>query len=345
MKKEVVVIGGGIAGCSSAYFLQKAGFEVTLYEKNTLCGGGSFAAGAFLSPKLSKPSPYKEYLNTALRFSLDFYEKNFPSTFKRTSLHKYPKDEKDWQKLLSYEEFIDFKYEKKDDFFILDFAGIVDPKEVCKKLVEKIQVYENTHIEDLQEFKDKIIIIAHPNQNLLHLPYIKTKDIGGYRYDVLFKGCETKEFNSHRELSVSCYFKKKIAVGATYLRGEKELEEKALCDSEHLLKKAQDFYPMVNMKLLKHYTGYRNMTFDFFPIVGKAINSDATLKKYPYIKKGTKVPPSKYIYYEDIYLHTALGSRGFVYAPYNAKLLTDHITKNTSIPDRLSPVRLFKKLK
>lgn len=343
--KEFIVIGGGIAGCATAYFLHKVGFEVTLYEQDTICSKGSYAAGAFLSPKLSKPSPYKEYLNTSLRFALDFYEKNFPDIFQKVPLYKYPKDEDDWQKLQSYEEFIDFDYIKKDKYYQLNFAGIVDPKKLCYALIKDISYHEHTPIKNLEEFKDKNIIIATPNQRFLDTPYIKTKDIGGYRYDVLYDECEKKKHNSHRELSISCYFQNKIAIGATYIRKKCDLSLKAQEDSEDLLKKAKDFYDLPNLEILKSYTGYRNMTFDYFPIVGKLIDATATLKKYPYIKKGTKVPPSKYIYHDNIYIHTALGSRGFVYAPYNAHLLVENILKNKNISDRLSPVRLFKKLK
>ena len=63
-------------------FFQKAGFNVTLFEKNTICSGGSYPAGAFLSPELSKPSKYKDYLNSALKFSLNFYKTFFPLLLK-----------------------------------------------------------------------------------------------------------------------------------------------------------------------------------------------------------------------------------------------------------------------
>ena len=44
--RQIAVVGGGIAGLMSAWYLAKAGCQVTLYEKNT-CGSGTtqFAAG------------------------------------------------------------------------------------------------------------------------------------------------------------------------------------------------------------------------------------------------------------------------------------------------------------
>ena len=341
--KKVKIIGAGIAGCCSAYFLKKAGFDVEVFEKNTVCSGGSAGAGAFLSPKMSKPSPYKSYLNDALAFSLDFYEKNFSSCFKRVTLEKYPKDSEDWQKLQSYEEFIEFEYQKKDGYFELDFAGLVEPKELCYALLEGISYHENYEVQSLDEFEDSIIVIATPNQNFLDLPYLRTKNISGYRYDVRFDGYEKRDKNSHRELSISACFGDCVRIGATYIRGQKDIQLMADEDSFGLLKKAKEFKNLKNLKVLKSYTGVRNMSFDFFPVVGKAINYHETIKKYPYIKKGTKVPSSKYIYHDNIYLHTALGSRGFVYAPYNAYLLAKLVKEEVNIHKKLSCERLFKK--
>ena len=34
LKPQIAVVGGGIIGICSAYFLQKAGFQVTLLDKN-----------------------------------------------------------------------------------------------------------------------------------------------------------------------------------------------------------------------------------------------------------------------------------------------------------------------
>ncbi len=345
MKYDFLVIGAGIAGSSTAYFLKEAGYKVLVVEKNSICSGGSFGAGAFLSPKLSKPSRYKDYLNEALRFSLDFYAKNFPSLLKKVALHKYPIDEKDYKKLQSYEEFIDFEYEKKNGFYKLDFAGFIDPQKLCQALLKDIDVLENREVtkENLHDFCAKNIIIAYPNQALFKAKYLKTKDIGGYRYDVRFSGCEDKGFNSHKDCSISCFHNNKIAIGATYIKDTQNLEDDAKTDKYNLLQKAQNFFKMQELEVLQQYTGVRNMSFDFFPIVGKLIDEKATLSKYPYIKNGSKVPSSKYIYHENVYIHTALGSRGFVYAPYNSMLLVDMIVKNKEIENYLSPERSFLK--
>lgn len=51
---DVVVIGGGVIGCSTAYYLQKEGLQVTLLERGELCSGasGSNQGGATFSRTL-----------------------------------------------------------------------------------------------------------------------------------------------------------------------------------------------------------------------------------------------------------------------------------------------------
>ena len=43
---DAVVIGGGIHGCATAYFLAKAGWSVVLLEKEYLASGGTGRSGA-----------------------------------------------------------------------------------------------------------------------------------------------------------------------------------------------------------------------------------------------------------------------------------------------------------
>ncbi len=66
MSKRVVVIGGGIIGLCSAYYLQKEGHEVIIVDKSNLDSGASYVNAGFLSPShvipLSAPGVMKEGL-------------------------------------------------------------------------------------------------------------------------------------------------------------------------------------------------------------------------------------------------------------------------------------------
>ena len=53
---KTVVIGGGLAGVQSAYFLMKDGHQVTLLERNDELGAeASFANGGLLTPSHAAP--------------------------------------------------------------------------------------------------------------------------------------------------------------------------------------------------------------------------------------------------------------------------------------------------
>jgi len=50
MSKKVVIIGGGIIGLSSAYFLLKEGHEVTVIDQSDISSGASFVNAGYISP-------------------------------------------------------------------------------------------------------------------------------------------------------------------------------------------------------------------------------------------------------------------------------------------------------
>jgi D-amino-acid dehydrogenase len=66
MSKKVIVIGGGIIGLCSAYYLQKEGHEVTIVDQSNLDGGASYVNAGYLSPShiipLSAPGVMKKGL-------------------------------------------------------------------------------------------------------------------------------------------------------------------------------------------------------------------------------------------------------------------------------------------
>ncbi len=321
-------------------------------ERDSIGSGDSNAAGAFLSPKISKPSPYKTYLNDAFAYSLAFYKEHFPTLLQQCGLLKLPLDAEDEERLRSYEPYIDVVWQKRDEAYFFPEAGLIEPRALITALLQDIEVVEQYRYHDISyhdkwqidDFSATHLIIATGSAPLpFDLPYLLRKKIGGYRYDVRYHDMQHLRHNIHRELSFSHYHDNRVIIGATHIRDESDLEKAATHDSHQLLEKAREIVPLKELKILKNYTGYRSSTRDYFPIVGKVIHHDKTLEAYPYIQKGSKVPSEKFITFPNLYIHTALASRGFVFAPYNAMLLADLVLENREIEERLSPVRLFRK--
>lgn len=353
--KTCIVVGAGIAGAATAFELAEAGLDVLVLESKEVCSGGSAAAGAFLSPKISKPSAYKTYLNTALAYSLAFYEKHFPPLLQKRGLLKLPLNKEDRKRLESYEPYIDIAWQKHPDGYFFPDAGIIPPHALCRAMLSHKRITVHTHRVDTLKFENDrwyvddlfeakyLILATGATAEPLPLPYLRTKYIGGYRYDIRFDGDTQLCHNIHKDLSLSLFTQNRVILGATHIREKIDLHEAAKEDRYRLVERAQAFYPMPNLKILRHYVGYRRFTFDYFPVVGEAVDAKATHAAYPYIRSGAKVPFEKYRYFKGLYLHTALGSRGFVFAPWNARLLREHILKQKAIPNPLLPATRFMK--
>lgn len=86
--KNCVVIGGGIIGLCSAYFLQKEGHQVTIVDQSNLDSGASYVNAGYLSPShiipLSAPGVMKKGLKWMFNPSSPLYIKpRFNSDFLR----------------------------------------------------------------------------------------------------------------------------------------------------------------------------------------------------------------------------------------------------------------------
>ncbi|WP_430907578.1 NAD(P)/FAD-dependent oxidoreductase [Maribacter sp. 2-571] len=65
--KEVLVIGGGIVGLSSAYFLHKQGCKVTVVDKSAMNSGASFVNAGYLTPSHIIPLAAPGMISMGLR--------------------------------------------------------------------------------------------------------------------------------------------------------------------------------------------------------------------------------------------------------------------------------------
>ena len=352
---DYVIVGGGIAGCSISYFLNQANKKILLLEQNEIASGGSGAAGAFLSPLLGKPNPFKELVNQSLQFSVKFYKNNMSDCITQCGVLRLPKNEDDIKKFLSFEPYNPFEYNNIKDGFYFPIGAIVDSKMICHSLIRCIDKKEHFRLYSIiykdhfyllnNQIKTKSIIFTTGYEtNLLNEDYLKDaiRPIWGQRIDILTSIKTT--YNYHKNCSVSISKphnnKYQLSIGATHHRfvTQKQCNETEI---HTLIKKAREIIDIPDYEVINQYCGVRSGSKDYFPIVGNIINTKATLQKYPSLIHGTKIPNSLFIRYKNLYIFNGLGGRGFVLAPYIAKLFSDLLLKQNIINKHILLDRLF----
>lgn len=372
---DFLIIGAGSAGCNSASYLQKKGFKVAIADQDGVASGGSGAAGAFLSPLAGVENSYNRFINSALEYALEFYEKEVPNSIVKKGVLRVANDNFDTTKLqtnsiknrfISTNELkeISQNFTKIDGYFY-ENAAILNPHEVCKKLIENCDFY-SLHVEALRyedgfylfdDFKAKHVILAQGViKPIVATPYIEIAPIFGVKIDI--KTTTKVPFNIHKSISISTNKKDStISIGATKERHDTtEMKCLTSCDKcafyvnseqwqvEELLRETRELIELKNIEVSKIYRGARATIKSYFPVIGKVIDYDESLKKYPSIKNGTKIPPESLTYFPNLYIINALGSRGFVVAPLLAKLLCEEILDSKKIPQELSSEKLFYKI-
>ena len=77
MSKKILIVGGGIIGICSAYYLSKSGHDVTIIDKYGMNSGASYVNAGYLSPghiiPLAAPGVIKQGLKWMFNSSSPFY--------------------------------------------------------------------------------------------------------------------------------------------------------------------------------------------------------------------------------------------------------------------------------
>jgi tRNA U-34 5-methylaminomethyl-2-thiouridine biosynthesis protein MnmC len=358
---DYVIIGAGISGCSVAYELAKYNDNILLIDKNSdIASGASGAAGAFLSPLLGKPNPFKDLVTKSLIYSTKFYENNFPKYFNNCGTTRIPQTQEDENKFKSYIPYMDFEFETENDGYYFKIGSVVDSFNMCKAMisscensVQKRFNYEVTKLEykdDLWILNDqikakKIIFASGSDISLLNQFYLKIRPVWGQRIDI--STSTTFSHNYHKACSVSqskplLNNKHLVSIGATHHRDKSGIDN-VLDNSTELINKAHEIKKLNDVEILNHYVGARACSIDYFPIVGNIIDSKKTLEDFPYLVNGTHVDINRFTRFNNAYILTGVGGRGFVLAPYLANKLVNNIIKNEELDNNILTDRLFQR--
>jgi len=354
---DYIIVGAGIAGSSIAYELKKHSNNILIIEKeDKIAFGASGAAGGLMSPLLGKPNKFKTLVNDALKYSTNFYKSNIPNHINQCGTLRIPKDKNDEKKFKEYIPFIDMPYEIEQGGCFFPDASVVNSHAICKALIGDISIQYNEEVKAIQ-YEDNIwqinakyytknlILTTGASKSLIDEFYLKIRAIWGQRIDISTTSCINH--NYHKECSVTASSKIdentfKVSIGATHHRF---VEYKTIDknDTEILLQRASDIVSLKDVKVINEYAGARAASVDYFPLVGKVIDSKKTLEEFAYLKNGTNVNEKRFTRYENLYILNGVGGRGFVLSPYLAKQLCDLIIHNKEVDEQINVNRLFKR--
>jgi len=360
---DVIVIGAGIAGCSSAYFLKEKGLKVLVLDRAGIAvAGGSAAAGAFVSPKIGKGSALQTLTNEAFEFAKDFYLENFPEYFKQTGVIRIPKDEEDAKLFVEYEKYNHSKREWLNEenleergiknakkSFLFDEAGICDAPKMCEAFLEGIDYVQydvkSLTYEDefwhIGTYRAKKLILATGYENkFFDLRYMGIKGTWGTRGD--YVSSLNLNVSMHKKISVSANIEGIVKIGATH---EKEISSCVGCGEKPLnglLEIATDMVDTSDFKLQERFCGMRAGSKDYFPLLGSVIDVSEMLEAHPKLVRGAKLEEEP-MFIENLYVCNGLGGRGFVWAPLMGKMLAEKIVDGKEVDVRVNPKRLFLK--
>lgn len=374
---DYLVIGAGIAGCSLVHFLKNYSTSILLIDKNEdVAFGASGAAGAFLSPLLGKTNKFKDLVTKSLNFSINYYKEFFSDELINCGTCRIPKNQEDEEKFQSYIPFMDFEYEKFEEGYFFPIGSVVKPYEVCKKLskdVDKLFNFNVTKIERIEDFwlinneikAKNLFLTTGANISLIDEEYFDIRAVWGQKIDILTSS--KIDINYHKECSLSK--SKKIdenrylvSIGATHNRFNKDMRNSSYnlelaninkiehneetkeiieADIQKLLKKANDIKELNNIEVIDVKIGARASSVDYFPMVGKLVDSKKSIEKFPHIKNGTHIKNENLIMKDNLFVLNGVGGRGFVLSLYLANQLVESIFNNKKLDDEITNYRLF----
>lgn len=377
---DYIIIGAGIAGCSTAYFLSKHSKSVLLIDRNCdVAQAASGAAGAFLSPLLGKENKFKELVSKSLKFSTSFYKENIPEEINNCGVVRIPKNEEDRKKFESYKPFMDFPYEEEGEGYFFEIGSQVNAYGICNFLAKNVEKAFDYEVNNIKKEDDKwlvnsdyqaknLILTTGADVELIEEDYFKIRAVWGQKIDVYTSNVIRKNYHKECSLSSSKFIKEKnknrVSIGATHHRLTCDVDICNLCvqganinktsshsysldtlssDTQKLLKLANEIQKLDDVEVCDVKVGARASSVDYFPMLGKLIDSEKTIKEFPHLKNGSFIKDEMLSNIDNLFVLNGVGGRGYVLSPYLAKNLVDHIIKDKELNKDVTTQRLFKR--
>ena len=181
-----IVIGGGIAGCSTAYALAQRGIKVTLLERNTaIASEASGNPQTMLYPRLSGDDTASQFALASYLYSLDFIKtlNLSPTDFNVCGMLQLgfnPRELARIQKVAAFfesEAFVKYVSAKEasrlagvelmHDAIYFPNAAWVNPQPLCQRLIDHQNISVKTSISVNKLLKNNDLFEVYSNDNLV----------------------------------------------------------------------------------------------------------------------------------------------------------------------------------
>ena len=353
----VAVIGAGMAGLNMAYYLERAGYSVTVFEsENEIAAKASGNKRGMMYPLISKkPDRLGSFTEAGAHFSysqikelglehreglLEFISSDKKALRFGEALSRYSTD---------YVEMVDTEYSKKA---VLHKRGLsISPLEYCRSLSETLQgsIKLNKKLNSLsqskggwllsfadgsqEEFTAVFMAGAYESgdlEQLVHLPMRRSRgQIAYIDKELVSSAKQDLNFINYLTEADDCYI-----LGATF--DVDDLDSKCrVDDTQSLLDSIHKYFPGVvseeiEAEKLAGKVCFRTVIKDYFPIVGGCPDEKDYKTLYGSLKHGK--PISRYDegeYHKNLFVSCGHGSRGLTFSPlsgaYLSRLLRDGI--------------------
>ncbi|MFZ4125385.1 MAG: tRNA (5-methylaminomethyl-2-thiouridine)(34)-methyltransferase MnmD [Rickettsiales bacterium] len=305
-REDIAIIGGGIAGCSTAYALARRGHHVTVYEEKTIAFGASGNPAALLYPRITKHwSPEMSFYLSAYSYMLS-HVPYWNSAHEVAPLIKTIKDAQERERFTDINERTGIDpsllyFDATRDALIFPSAMWIDPRELCYKLLQhpNINVQENTRL-TTHDSRLTILCCGYAAQQFA--PECSMKQNAGQISLVPNHHLRNKPTTPHSHKGYIIPHEAGVLIGATY---DREDLSGAVTQANHQKNRDEALSAIPDLFADDELSDWQ----------GRTSIRATTPSRMPYIQKLR----------DGLYINAGHGSRGMLSAPYGAELLANEI--------------------
>lgn len=363
-KKTVAIIGGGIAGCTTAYTLATHGYRVNIYERNaTIASEASGNPTGLLYPRLNGDPKSSAFALTSYLYSLDFYQAlNLkPLSLNFSGLLQLGFNARERARITKVAQWLPTNIaQPMDAAEATQISGIpcehgalffpnaawLQPRMICEALTQhnNISVFTLNNINNLLFKNDlfeiyldnqciasaDIVIIANADQAQHLLPDAQFETIKVRGQLTQLQASELSK-NLRMPICTDGYLipanNGVHTLGATFSFDPHTDATEA--EHQENLEKLKPISEKLFQSLKTQVSGgrvsFRATTPDHLPLVGQLLEAEALKNKPP----RPSAAKHKLSWLPNVYVNIGHGSHGFCSAPLAAALITAQITKQT----------------